>query len=310
MNQRILVLGDSMIDLHTYCDCDRISPEAPVPIGLFKKEKVILGGAANVAKQVAVMTDCTLAYIDTPQNRSKKFLKLCDKANIDLLPLPTTKYYCIPQKRRIWIAGQQSCRIDKEVVNVDIDYETQQTWLKSISEYIEKENVKFVILSDYDKGFFSDILIEQIAQYCSLHKIVTILDPKRPTYPSLQFLSIVKANNVETIATNMTPEEVSKSLESTFFIHTLGRNGMRCYQNGEFVTGINAQKVEVSDSCGAGDTVASFLALSLMRDSNINEVMIKRAMKIASRAAALTVRHRGSYVLNHDEAMALLTFVG
>ena len=51
--QTILCIGDLMLDDFVYGDVSRISPEAPAPVIAVSREDVIVGGAGNVARNIA-----------------------------------------------------------------------------------------------------------------------------------------------------------------------------------------------------------------------------------------------------------------
>lgn len=56
--RRILVVGDVMLDRYWFGDVDRISPEAPVPVVHVQTTDERLGGAANVARNIAALEAC------------------------------------------------------------------------------------------------------------------------------------------------------------------------------------------------------------------------------------------------------------
>jgi len=309
MGNRVLVIGDNMLDVHTYCKCTRLSPEAPVPIGLFEREINILGGAANVASQIAVATNCTLGSIRSQGWIHEDFVKLCITKRIDLLWLDTSGCYYLPEKRRIWLNGQQNTRVDIELEHPIIPPEDRKQWLASLINHIEAAEIRVVIFSDYNKGTLTDEMLQELAKYCAAHSIMTILDPKRPSFVDLKFLSIIKPNEPEIKATRLSPAEISQIISPTFLIVTRGAKGAECFQSGKLLTTMQPHCVEVCDVCGAGDTVASFIALSLLlkAELNLNEITIRRAMSVASFAASRTVQHRGSYVLDNEETKNVLS---
>lgn len=308
---KILVIGDVMFDIHMQCNSSRLSPEAPVPVCLLDKSRKILGGAANVAAQIAQASACTLAYIYSKSDITKVDLEhVCALNYIDTLKLETKTHYDIPQKTRIWSNGQQVCRLDKEEEFPAFSSETRLRWLKTIKDFIVDQGTKLIILSDYNKGIFDDDFLQNIIDIANKMGVITILDPKRPTYSTLEGLSITTPNNAEMEKTIMTPEEVSERMVGTYLIHTRGAEGMDCYRNSRKLTHVFAHNVEVSDTCGCGDTVVSFLALALQKVGyQLDQVTIKQAMEAASYAASRTVTHHGSYVLTKEETQAVFGFV-
>lgn len=308
---RILVIGDSIVDVHIQCEVDRISPEAPVPVCLYKNEEIILGGAANVAKQVAVAFPCTLSYIggriDSP------FFNLCCKAGLSLLSLRIEEHYEIPEKARIWSNGQQVCRIDKESDAFNHNGYTEE-WAQHIIKYIYEEKIRIVVFSDYNKGTLNDDMIQYIVDYCSRENVITILDPKRPTYRTLKGLTIVTPNNAEISRTIFDPIEISHHMDSTYLIHTKGSEGMDLYGSGVLLTHVSAHEVGIADTCGAGDTVVAFLAMSLSHSNvtlnTLNDLNMRSAMNVATHAAAKTVAHHGNYTLPKSEAITAFALFG
>ena len=53
--RRVLVVGDLMLDAYLFGDAERISPEAPVPVVRIEEERHLLGGAGNVARNIAAL---------------------------------------------------------------------------------------------------------------------------------------------------------------------------------------------------------------------------------------------------------------
>ena len=312
---KILVIGDIMIDIHQECDSSRLSPEAPVPVCLLSKTRKFLGGSSNVAAQIASDMGCTMAYIHSENDNAStseinKFRDMCNSKSIQLLPLKTRCNYVIPEKTRIWSNGQQVCRVDREQEDIYFSGGVQLKWLEQIRKCIERENIKLVILSDYNKGLFDDDFLQQIVDLTNSMNVLTILDPKRPTYRNLRGVSIVTPNDAEMEKTIMLPDELSENMVDTYLVHTRGSSGMDCYRNSKFLSHASAHCVEVFDTCGCGDTVVSFLALSLNRwHYNLNGESMRRSMEAASYAASRTVMHHGSYVLTPDEISAVFVFV-
>jgi D-beta-D-heptose 7-phosphate kinase/D-beta-D-heptose 1-phosphate adenosyltransferase len=308
MEQKVLVIGDSILDIHIQCDSDRLSPEAPVPVCSYKKEEMILGGAANVAKQIAIAHPCVLTHVSSIW--SDELYNLCDQAGIQTLALRTNVDYVLPKKTRVWANGQQVCRIDEEYSDLDFDID-MESWCGTIIRYIYENEVPIVIFSDYNKGSLNDDFIQSIVDYCCRENVITILDPKRPTYRTLKNLTIVTPNNEEIGKTILDPIEVSEYMGTTYLIHTKGADGMDLYGGGISLTHVAAREVGVADACGAGDTVVAFLAMALLHQNvalnTLNDLNMHSAMKIATYAAARTVMHHGNYTLSRNETLNALS---
>jgi D-beta-D-heptose 7-phosphate kinase/D-beta-D-heptose 1-phosphate adenosyltransferase len=305
-----MVIGDAMLDVKWDCKSTRISPEAPVPVCLFNKDEYSLGGAANVAAQIARDQQCVFIYLDEERHiapdlalKETQLSLMLREQNIVDRGLFGCPDYIIPTKIRVW-AGQQVCRLDKELEphEINVDDLMRDQWIEAIGHLLTEWNVRLVILSDYNKGTLDDDFIQSVVDLCNARGVLTILDPKRPTYRSIKGLTIVTPNQAEMEKTILEPNELSEQLEDTFLLHTKGAAGMDLYQRGELLQHQEAHTVEVADTCGAGDTVISFLALSLARSGyKADGLGMYHAMRHANYAASRTVRHRGSYVLTADE---------
>jgi len=299
MNKKVLTIGDIMLDCAISGTTDRISPEAPVPIILKQSEKWKLGAAANVASHItAAGVDCLLAYKAGAYEDSedgRHFMQMCVDRQIYLRPLQFPGYCPITVKTRVWSGGQQVCRIDQESVSKP-DVEIESAWIKHICSIIRDERVDIVVFSDYDKGTLTDPMILNIADECTRLGIKTILDPKRPTFPRFKNLTLVKPNRREIKATNLTAEECSAKMGNVWLINTLGEQGMVAYRDGKELFGCPTVAQEVIDVCGCGDTVTAVLALALLEGFDMHS-----AVKVANHGASYTIKHRGCYVLSHDE---------
>jgi D-beta-D-heptose 7-phosphate kinase/D-beta-D-heptose 1-phosphate adenosyltransferase len=305
---KILVVGDVMFDVHRRGNVNRLSPEAPVPIIDENGHSTTLGAAANVAAHVInAGIDCILAYkaYKDPfcQNSHEEFINMCADHNIICQPLDIGKTHPVTIKERIWANHQQVCRIDKEDTTKPNEG-IAETWVTKLINCINNFNISTVIFSDYDKGTLTDLLIQRIVNYCHKKQIPTILDPKRPSFYTIQNLTIVKPNEPEMKSTNSDPEDMSSRLGATFLINTLAERGMKTYQYGKLIAECKAlaEPGTVKDVCGCGDTVTALMGILLHFNAKIKDIV-----DISSKAAAISVRHEGCYVPSIDEMETLLS---
>jgi len=298
---RILVLGDVMLDKHLRGECTRISPEAPIPVIdlIADGVSISLGAAANVAAHVVnAGIECVLAYksyIDPPKENSHEVLKtMCSEKGILCQPLEfgNNIKHTVTIKERIWAGSQQICRVDREDRSKP-DKQTEVNWIKELERIIEKFNISTVIFSDYDKGTLTDPIIQNIAHYCFHKGIPTILDPKRPLFFRLKKLTIIKPNAREVKQTNHDLFHLSDILGATYLVNTLGKDGMVVYQFGEkqFYYPSQANQEEAIDVCGCGDALAGIFGIMLYFGASIEE-----AVEAGSAGAAINIRYRGCYV--------------
>src|SRR6266542_5640674 len=113
---RVVVLGDAMLDVYLMGDVDRVSPEAPVPVVTVQGRRHALGGAANVAANVAAIgAECRLVAVIGDDARGDSLRgelaqnRLPDRHIVVAAARPTTS------KTRVTARGQQVVRIDEEV---------------------------------------------------------------------------------------------------------------------------------------------------------------------------------------------------
>lgn len=306
-NNNILIIGDAMIDSHICGTVSRISPEAPVPVLNTIEETYTLGGAANVAAQVAAVAHKTTLMYKNLRNvtgvEDKILGKLLDDHNIKRYRLWMDSDYrpsSIPIKKRVWADNQQICRVDKENIERPSNEETEE-WINKIREVIVENEIDKVIFSDYDKGTLTDYMISDIAEFCSARGVLTILDPKRPSFCDIEFLTVVKPNEKELLSTDKgSVESVSLAMDDTFVVATHGDQSTKVAQRGETIGNVSTKKVEVVDVCGAGDVHVAILTLKFNGDN------IMYAVTSANAAAAISVQHKGCYTLTAEEVNACL----
>lgn len=298
----ILVIGDTMIDIHLFGEVERISPEAPVPVVLQKTKSFSLGAAGYVAAQIAAIDgSCLLAhksYLEPDGGNTHNRLKrLCQKHNVRTIPLQIDKVSEVITKERIWTGTQQICRIDVEDTS-EPSREEEEEWFGKICDTIRQENVSCVVFSDYNKGTLTDTFIQDIATLCKKKDIPTILDPKRHTFIHLRDLGVIKPNNREILSTRKNAFHCSGLLGNTYLLNTAGKNGMRLYKNGDHIKSVKAiaSHRQVVDVCGAGDITNAIVGYCLSKGKSVEE-----AMDSANKAAFHAVQHKGCYVLNKEE---------
>ena len=280
--QHILVIGDAMVDHYIYGSSDRVSPEAPVPIVLVKKEEHKLGGAANVAANIAKLgakvSLCSIAGNDKDGAILKKKVNQIGINNKDIILLKGRK---TTVKTRVLSKSQQLIRIDSEDTDV-IDNKTAKILQERIESIITDTNVTTVVLQDYNKGMLNPVLIENLIDFCSNKKIPVVVDPKKDHLNAFKHCTLFKPNLVEVEAMversinplninqlNKAADVLFKQLENDIVVITLSENGIYFKQkNGEGKI-IKQKSMQVADVSGAGDTVVAMLALGMAVNMDI-----------------------------------------
>ena len=295
---RLLVVGDVMLDRYWFGDTNRISPEAPVPVVQVSKIDERLGGAANVARNVAALGAKTtiLGVIgdDEPGRRVSELLKssgVDSQLEVDG-KVPTTV------KLRV-IARQQ------QLIRLDFEEAPSQAALAHKLERYEKlvGDADVVILSDYGKGALGQVAL--MIEQARAQKKMILVDPKGDDYAKYRGATVLTPNRSElrqVVGQWTSEEELTKkaqelrvSLSLKALLLTRSEEGMSLYTE-TGVSHVKAQAREVFDVSGAGDTVIGTLAVALAAGWPL-----ERAMALANRAGGIVVGKLGTATVTSEE---------
>lgn len=305
-NKRILVVGDVMLDQYYFGTINRISPEAPVPIVKVDNTNVVLGGAGNVANNLAKM-GCKTYIVGTSGNDDNRNIlcRLFEKKNINYEGIFITDKPTITKTRVVGL-NQQILRIDFEN-----DSEISNTIINKIKDYIsflvDKKGIDIIIISDYNKGLITEDLCQSIISIGNKKKITVIVDPKGSNWSKYKDADFVTPNvkELSDVCNNKIlndNEEVSKfgiqaklKYKIKNLLVTRSDKGMTLLTDNH-IEHFSTVSKEVYDVSGAGDTVVATLAAML----SIN-LYYKLAVQIANIAAGIAVSHRGTYAVDTEE---------
>lgn len=314
---RVLVIGDIMLDRFIYGKVDRISPEAPVPVFKFEREKCMLGGAGNVVANLCAL-GCTatyLGFVGRDENGKKIKSLLSDiGAKNHLLQLDN---YPTIVKTRLIAGNNYLLRGDQEEM-LPIIAEVLPRFKKLLKLFVQKCDI--VLLSDYDKGLLTPITTQMIIDVCQEFDKKVIVDPKGNDYSKYAGADLVKPNLKEfSIATNRKYNvsdsnfknqiiEGAKFLFEKYYIKnilvTLSEHGMIYVpsKNPSEVMQIPTDAKEVFDVSGAGDTAIATLTACI--GSNVD---IKDAIKLANIASGIVVSKLGTATVSAEELKSILS---
>lgn len=298
---KIVVVGDVMLDRYISGNTQRISPEAPVPVVNITGEKISVGGAGNVAMNIAAfgakVALCGLVGQDAEGTKLKEIL--AEQEIEDFLTpclLPTIA------KIRVLSRSQQLIRLDFESAG----YATYAGQLVESSQKAWKE-AEVVIFSDYAKGALTEVK-NLIALAKQAGKKV-LIDPKGKDFSKYQGADIITPNRAELAEVigefndNNVVERVRMLLKAYSIgaiLLTLSERGMR-YIDFEKDIYLPSQAREVYDVTGAGDTVIAALAAALASNYSIEE-----ALAIANASAGIVVGKLGTATVNPLELLGAL----
>lgn len=305
---KVLIVGDVMLDKYYFGKVERISPEAPVPIVNIQKEESRLGGAANVANNIASLGgQSLLCGIIGRDFYGKELEHISKEKHIRTLLLHSN--YPTITKARIIGGKQQIVRVDyeeKTILGAEETKSFQEQILASLPEY------KILVISDYGKGLISDdfchYLIEKAGQ---LNKKI-IIDPKGKNWKKYSGATLVTPNvkELSDIAGYAIPnsdhaiekaaKEVMQANRLSALLVTRSEQGMS-YISDMPPIHIPTHSEEVFDVSGAGDTVVATLSLCLAAGMDIIE-----AMHTANVAAGIVVKKIGTATLTVEELKSSL----
>ncbi|PCJ17198.1 MAG: D-glycero-beta-D-manno-heptose-7-phosphate kinase [Candidatus Cloacimonadota bacterium] len=303
-NQKILVIGDLMLDEYLWGKVTRISPEAPVPIVEVSKEEIVLGGAANVANNlVALGVSTHIMSIIGDDSNGLQLIDLLKKNNIQTDLIQQSKNRKTTIKTRVGASQQQIVRIDREQTN-SVSKVQSELLLENLKKNIK--NFDGIILSDYDKGLLSETLLDGIRSLIKDEQIVITVDPKSKSFHKYRGFTCMTPNQLEAeiaIGDSLNDEKTLKiqgeklrnDLQMKQLIITLGKRGMALFNHLGY-TRIDTVAREVFDVTGAGDTVISVLTACLCCS-----LSLEKSAKIANSAAGLVVAQLGAATINEEE---------
>ena len=310
MNCSVLIVGDIMLDKYYFGEVRRISPEAPVPIARISKEKTTLGGAANVAHNLALLGCSTLVCgVVGEDTHGVAMRNLLQEKNIKSEGLmikngPTTT------KLRVIGGHQQMIRLDfEETCPLTAEVEEQ---MKDYIVSVVPSRVKSLIISDYGKGVCTPSLCQFIIEHCVVHNIPVIVDPKGNDWykysganyitPNLAELNDVVQYSVpnEDEAVKTAAHKIRRKYKIKNLVVTRSEQGLSLI-GVRSCTHIPTYAQEVFDVSGAGDTVIAVFGAALG-----NGVAASDAAYLANMAAGVVVGKVGTYAISRQELLHVL----
>ena len=303
-DHRIAIVGDAMLDVYLRGDVDRISPEAPVPVVRVRERKHALGGAANVAQNVAALgARAELVAIvgkDVPGKMLREMLEGIDADPRALIEgaRPTTT------KTRVLGRAQQVVRFDEED-DADASGPEVDALIAAITRAVD--DAQALVLEDYNKGVLIPRVIEHAVARARGRKIPVVVDPKFRNFFAYHGATVFKPNRRELEAALGAAVSIDhpEALPETFrrlgvehLLLTLGERGMALLSADGTTHRVPTTAREVYDVVGAGDTVTAYLATMLAAGANVREASV-----IANFAAGVEVGKLGAATVSAAEVL-------
>lgn len=312
--QRVLLVGDLILDRYVYGDAERISPEAPVAVLCKRSEEERVGGAGSVATNlrelgIAVMC-CGVVGLDDTGHRLRALLEtqgVGTRAILSMHDRPTTtktRFVGLAQHRH----RQQLIRVDEEVVrplSPEDAHRLESLALATITD------VAAVCLEDYGKGLLSDKFCQTIIRAATKAGKPVFIDPARLSdYSRYRGATMLTPNRTEfQLATGCADRSLAtieaeaprllEQCELTGLLVTLDREGCLLAMRGKPPVHVPTRPRAVYDNTGAGDAVLAMLVAARTAGATWEQ-----AAQLTNLAGGLEVEKFGCVPVSRDEVIA------
>jgi D-beta-D-heptose 7-phosphate kinase/D-beta-D-heptose 1-phosphate adenosyltransferase len=307
----VLCIGDLMLDDFVYGDVARISPEAPAPVIVVRREERLIGGAGNVARGIAAL-GATSIFVgvmgedEAGRLVARAFLDDCPAVETHLMVDPSR-----PTTRKVRFVSEQHSthllRADWELAR-PVSAEIERSIINACTGLIPRADA--VILSDYAKGVLSPSVIRAVIDAARAHRKPVIVDPKGTDFSVYRGTTLITPNRKELAEATRRPvtseaeivaaaEELAAIVDCEAVLVTRSEAGMTLFAKDAGSLHVPAYAVKVRDVSGAGDTVAAVLAVMLATQADF-----EAAVRAANAAAAVVVGKRGTATVSAAELRA------
>jgi D-beta-D-heptose 7-phosphate kinase / D-beta-D-heptose 1-phosphate adenosyltransferase len=298
-NAAVLCVGDLMLDEFLYGAVARISPEAPTPVIEIHRQETMLGGAGNVARNVAALgANCILVGAVGEDEAGRQVMAALAKETRIESHLVTDRARPTTRKAR-FVSEHHSThllRADWEHTR-PLDAALEAAVIERALAAIPRAGV--VVLSDYAKGVLTPKVVRAIIDAALAAGRPIIVDPKARDFAIYRGATVVMPNRKElaeatrcAVATRAEVEaaatELARVVVGRAVLVTLSEDGMMLCERGRAPVHVPAYQVRVRDVSGAGDTAVAGAAVMVAIGADL-----ETAMRTASACAAVVVGKRG-----------------
>jgi D-beta-D-heptose 7-phosphate kinase/D-beta-D-heptose 1-phosphate adenosyltransferase len=312
--QRLLVVGDVILDRYVWGRVDRISPEAPVPVVQVKQESVMPGGAGNVARNVSALgAHVEFVAVVGEDETGQELARLFSDCKIDPAGLLTDGERPTTVKTRVIARAQQVVRFDRESEE-PLGQAVLDRLLSAIRERASR--VDGIILQDYGKGVLFPQVLEGVMATAVEHHVPVFVDPKGEHWECYRGAELLKPNlreAVEVTGIRVRAEEDLARLGRGVLEHcgartvaiTRGERGISLFYEAGGTDHVPTEPRGVADATGAGDTVIATLALARLSGSSWVEAAV-----LANEAAGVVVEVPGTASVTPEELVRIASRSG
>src|SRR5258707_3860099 len=307
VGKTVLCVGDLMLDEFVYGEVSRISPEAPAPVIAVKRSETNIGGAGNVARNIASLgARCIFAgLIGEDEAGAKLRAQLAQEDRIEAVLVadpgrPTTRkvrfvsdHFSTHMLRADWeLAAPASAAIEQKLID-------------AILPLLPRADI--VLLSDYAKGVLTARVLRNVIDAARKLGKRVIVDPKSANFAIYRGATLLTPNRREFAEATRSRADTTESIadaaqdamqlaDCDAMLVTQSEHGMTLVpRNGEAIH-VPAHPVRVRDVSGAGDTVAAVLAVALAAGADW-----ETAVRMANAAAAVAVSKKGTAIVTSRE---------
>lgn len=307
---KIGVIGDLMLDTYWWGKTDRISPEAPVPVVAVSSKEQRIGGAGNVALNIAALgANVSVISITGNDDEAAQLLSLLkhDKINTDFVSASNDRI--TTNKIRIISRNQHMMRLDAEI-STELNSSDEKKVIDSFTAYAEREKPDLVILEDYNKGVLTENVISKIISICKEKNIITAVDPKRKNFFAYKGVDIFKPNlheakeGLNIIADGVSEhlldemhQQLYEKLGHRISFITLSEKGV-FYDSGDDKAIIPTHIRSIADVSGAGDTVIAVASVVYAASKNT-----RLMAEMANIAGGLVCEEVGTVAINKERLL-------
>ena len=303
----ILCLGDVMLDRFAYCDTERISPEAPVPVLLLRQTQSMLGGAGNVARNIAALGGTAVLIGLVGQDAAGAEARALLSAAPGIIDRHVaTADRATTCKTRYLAGNQQLMRVDEEHTHPPGPDEAAALLAAVEGAVVEADAV---ILSDYGKGMLATQVLHAAIARARRRGVPVYVDPKGDDFARYRGAACITPNQRElALAARMPASSDAEIIAAATrvlrdsgieaVLATRSEKGMALVEASGAVHFEAARAREVFDVSGAGDTVVAVLALAAAAG-----YPLAQAMRLANTAAGIVVSKLGTATVELDELM-------
>jgi D-beta-D-heptose 7-phosphate kinase/D-beta-D-heptose 1-phosphate adenosyltransferase len=304
--QRIVVLGDVILDWYWWGQASRLSPEAPVPVVRKQRTTTQPGGAGNTAANLAALgATVSLFGVTGKDAQATDLCSALQACGVETGGLVVDPDRPTTTKTRVIAAHQQVVRVDDEVTS-SVSDEIAGAVLAAVRPELEAADA--VVISDYAKGFLTPALLKSVF---GAGKRVFV-DPKGADLNRYLGAFLMKPNRLELglltgLATETHAEieaagtRLASLMRGTHILVTEGAEGMTLFTDSNPPEHLVSTPRQVFDVTGAGDTVLATLAMAITAGASWPE-----AMRLATEAAAIAIGQMGSVAVSLAQLEAVL----